>query len=208
MVSSHRALSSLPRPIVVASHDISSTADRGGFTRQNRIDRNLIRTHTQSPGATVVRPGIRLIATKDPQMQLRRLATGAAAALGLALVIGATSLSAQSPTLPGAKAVRVAPEKSVAAVSTFATLNGVKAAPMASKELEAVKGLHVHFLDAGGGELHLAGDIKTENNWQNLGGIDPAPVAPSYHGLCVASGYSGPSAGAIQIPGGQFQCPL
>jgi hypothetical protein len=140
-------------------------------------------------------------------MRLLKLPVGAMIALAMASVAGSVSLAAQSPS--SSKAVNVAATKPAPPASTFATLKSVSAAPMSSSELQAVKGLHVHFLDAGGtGIVHLAGDVKTENNWENLGGSDGMPVAPSYKGLCVAAGYSGPSAGAIAIPGGQFQCPL
>lgn len=140
-------------------------------------------------------------------MRLRNQLAGATLALAVAFAApSAVTLSAESPAQSGAK--QVAAQKAAPTPAAFATLKGVKAVPMAAAELDSIKGMHVHFLDAGGGELHLAGDIKTENNWENLGGTDPAPVAPSYHGLCVAAGYSGPSAGAISIPGGQFQCPL
>ena len=98
----------------------------------------------------------------------------------------------------------------------FATLKGIEATPMAAEELDAVKGLHVHFVSPSQNTqwaplpgLQLAGDIKTENNWSNeWGGSDGEPVAPSYKGLCVATGLSGPGGGVIFIPGGQFQCPL
>jgi len=71
---------------------------------------------------------------------------------------------------------------------TFAALKGVKATPMSSRELADVKGQHVHFWNPGApfpGEPHLAGDVKTENNWSNLYG--QGDVAPSYHGLCNAA---------------------
>jgi hypothetical protein len=80
----------------------------------------------------------------------------------------------------------------------LATLKRVTATPMASRELEKVKGMHVHFLDAGNGKLHLAGDVKTRNNWSNIGG-DATLEAPSYNGLCVAHGVGGifiPTGGA------------
>jgi len=82
---------------------------------------------------------------------------------------------------------------------------------MSSRELGTVKGLHVHFITVNNGKLHLAGDVKTENNWSNeWGGSDGNPVAPSYHGLCVAHGN-----GSIFIPTGPpgsgapvtLQCP-
>lgn len=94
----------------------------------------------------------------------------------------------------------------------FATLGGVKAAPMAAAELDQVKGLHVHFLDANGG-FHVNGNFNGfihsgkpnngigEENWFLNGSPDGQPVHPSYHGLCVA--------GPIIIPTGPnpSQCP-
>jgi hypothetical protein len=66
---------------------------------------------------------------------------------------------------------------------------------MSSRELDAVKGLHVHFftdsknvVDTPFGPvegIHLAGDVKTENNWSDLFG--QGDVAPSYRGLCKAA---------------------
>jgi len=142
-------------------------------------------------------------------MRLQRLVTGTIVAIAVATGVGSATVRAERKTTSAATQVTAAGEKNVAVVSGFATLKGVKAVPMAAKELDAVKGQHVHFLDAAGG-FHLAGNPeKNTNNWQNLGGSDGAPVAPSYHGLCVAAGYSGPSApGGISIPGGQFECPL
>ena len=77
---------------------------------------------------------------------------------------------------------------------------------MAAKELDAVKGQHVHFLDAAGG-FHLAGNPEKQlDNWLDLGGGEL--VAPSYHGICVAAGFSGPAAGKISIPPPNTnQCP-
>lgn len=101
------------------------------------------------------------------------------------------------------------PKTTQSAPAKFAALKGIKAAPMAPSELEAVKGLHVHFVTISNGKLHLAGDVKTENNWSNeWGGTDGHPVAPSYKGLCVAHGN-----GSIFIPTGPpgtpvtLQCP-
>ena len=133
--------------------------------------------------------------------------TRALFALAIAAALG-SPLLAQSAKTQDDKARPAASEQAKPAEAPFATLRNVKAVPMTAGELKAVKGLHVHFVDAGGGARHLAGDVKHENNWENLGGSDGQPVAPSYHGLCIAAGISGPAAGAISIPGGQFQCPL
>jgi hypothetical protein len=128
-------------------------------------------------------------------MRIARLASASIAAIALAATFGSVTALGQSGTLDGVKASAVVANQSGSASAQFATLAKVKAVPMSSAELDAVKGQHVHFLDAGGGKLHLAGDIKTENNWKNLGGTDGMAVAPSYHGLCVAH-----SRGAIFIP--------
>ena len=136
-------------------------------------------------------------------MRLHNQVAGVTIALAMA-VVGSVSLAAQSPAPSTTKA---AATKSAAAPS-LATLKSVKAVPMTATELQSVKGLHVHFLDAGGGKLHLAGDVKTQNNWENLGGSDGVAVAPSYHGLCIAAGISGAAPGSIAIPGGMVECPL
>jgi hypothetical protein len=122
------------------------------------------------------------------------------------------ALLAVAPVLLSASDDAVASKDTKAtqsATSEFAALKGIKAAPMSSTELKAVKGLHVHFITISNGKLHLAGDIKTENNWSNAwGGSDGHVVAPSYHGLCVAHGN-----GSIFIPTGPpgtpvtLQCP-
>lgn len=134
-----------------------------------------------------------------------RLASASIAAVALAATIGSVSASGQSGP-DGAKPVPAAATQSVSVAGQFATLKGVKAAPMAASELKAVKGLHVHFIDPHNGfaKVHLAGDVKTENNWSNLGGSDGLPVAPSYHGLCVAIGVG---TSGISIPGAAVQCP-
>jgi hypothetical protein len=141
-----------------------------------------------------------------------RALVSAATVAALLAAFGSSSLSADSDK---ANATPAAAIESTAAVKDFAVLKGVKAVPMTSKELNAVKGLHVHFVTPSKNSQHgleglqLAGDIKTENNWSNeWGGIDGEPVAPSYQGLCVATGLSGSGQSVIFSPGGQFQCPL
>ena len=155
-------------------------------------------------------------------MRITRIVSTSVVAVALAATSGLVSASDQPAKVDSVKAAPVAPEKSVPAQPAkadsvkavpaasekssekstmaavqFATLAGVKAVPMASKELDAVKGLHVHFLDGNGG-FHLAGDVKHFNNWENIGGNDGQPVAPSYNGLCVAQGVG---VGGIIIPG-------
>jgi hypothetical protein len=134
-------------------------------------------------------------------MQSLRFILGACVAAALA--IAPVTLSA-SDNASAVKDQKVSTAK-------FTALKGVKAAPMSSDALKAVKGQHVHFITISNGKLHLAGDIKTENNWSNeWGGTDGQPVAPSYKGLCIAHGN-----GSIFIPTGPpgsgapvtLQCP-
>jgi hypothetical protein len=129
----------------------------------------------------------------------------------LLLAFGSLSVSADEKTKP----TPVAAAQPTTGIKASGVLKGVKAVPMTRKELDAVKGLHVHFVTPSQNTQHglpglqLAGDVKTENNWSNeWGGIDGQPVAPSYKGLCVATGLSGSGNGTLFIPGGQFQCPL
>ena len=89
-----------------------------------------------------------------------------------------------------------------ALANQFKSLDKIAAVPMSPADLASVRGEHVHFLDASGGKLHLAGS-EHENNWTNLGGSDGQPVAPSYHGLCVAQSVG---VGGISIPGAAVQC--
>ena len=137
-------------------------------------------------------------------MSVVRFVSGSLAVLALAAAPVVLSASDQAT---------VSKDKASTSVTTpasqFTALKGVKAAPMSSNELKAVKGQHVHFVTINNGKLHLAGDVKTENNWSNeWGGSDGKAVAPSYHGLCVAHGN-----GQIFIPTGPpgtpvtLQCP-
>ena len=153
-------------------------------------------------------------------MRLSTLTSAFVVAFALAAM--GTVHAADQPASDGAKA---APKTSTVATNQFATLKGVKAVPMASSELDAVKGMHVHFVtDSQNNQygiapgFHLAGDVKTRNNWSNeWGGSDGADVAPSYHGLCKAAGVTpvgngsggpgGNNAGII-IPNGSNECPL
>jgi hypothetical protein len=117
----------------------------------------------------------------------------------IALAVTMTSVSAdQSSTVDVVK-----PSPMTSSTSQLATLRDVKAVPMASSELDAVKGLHVHFLDGGRGKEHLAG-VNNTSNWSWKGGSDGMPTAPSYNGLCVAMRVG---KGGISIPGGASQCP-
>jgi len=116
-------------------------------------------------------------------MSVVRFVSASVAAVALAAM--PVVLSAEGNTVPS---------KEGKASSQFAALKGVKAVPMAAKELDKVKGLHVHFfngsnnvVDTPGGPvegLHLAGANNTDN-WSNLYG--QGLVANSYHGLCTAA---------------------
>lgn len=92
----------------------------------------------------------------------------------------------------------------------FRSLDRIIATPMSQADLSSVRGEHFHFLDASGNNpLHFAGSLHDNDgdgvpdNWANLGGSDGNPVAPSYHGLCVAQGVG---VGGITIPGAAVQC--
>ena len=126
----------------------------------------------------------------------------------VALAAAPVLVSASDNPLPsanGKSAQTAAVEKST---TGFATLKGVKAAPMAPRELDAVKGLHVHFIEPGNGfgKFHLAGNPENKGvgtgNWYDNGSPDGGLVAPSYHGLCKA----GPI-GIPVMPGHLSQCP-
>jgi hypothetical protein len=90
----------------------------------------------------------------------------------------------------------------------FKSLDKIVAVPMSPADLSSVRGAHFHFL-AGNGALHFAGSLHDHDgdgvpdNWANLGGSDGNPVAPSYHGLCVAQSVG---VGGISIPGAIVQC--
>src|SRR5215208_5297335 len=110
--------------------------------------------------------------------------SGSALLVAIALAAAPAVLRAADQPVPATDGAKV-----VAAAVQFVALKGVNAVPMSSSELKAVKGQHVHFITISNGKLHLAGDIKTENNWSNeWGGSDGNAVAPSYHGLCVSQG--------------------
>jgi hypothetical protein len=62
-----------------------------------------------------------------------------------AFALFAAIASMPVPASTGVKAVPQASVQSVSASGQFATLRGVTAVPMASRELDAVKGAHFHF---------------------------------------------------------------
>ena len=136
-------------------------------------------------------------------MSVSRFTLAAMFAAAAAASVGSVSISGQTPdSATKLTSEAASPRTPAAKQGSLATLNRIKATPMTATELDKVKGLHVHFVNGSQNDqygltgLHLAGDVKTENNWQNLGGTDPAPVAPSYHGLCVAAG----TGSVISIP--------
>lgn len=69
--------------------------------------------------------------------------------------------------------------------SQFSTLKDVKAVPMASKELESVKGLHIHFATP---SLPQTGLLFVNQRENNLGNGQALPGSgPGYSGLCGAA---------------------
>lgn len=134
----------------------------------------------------------------------------ASAVIAVALAVAPAILSASDQSSQPTKATKAAPAASAETTSTsqFATLKGMRTVPMSPRELGAVKGQHVHFLDGNGG-FHLAGNPDNNGvgtgNWYDNGSPDGGLVAPSYHGLCVAA-----AVGPIVIPvrgGALSQCP-
>jgi hypothetical protein len=127
-------------------------------------------------------------------MRSKTLAALAAATLA---TIASTALAADP-----------APTNQLKSPDKFKSLDKIVAVPMSPADLSSVRGTHVHFLD-GSGTLHLAGSFQDHDgdgvpdNWANLGGSDGLPVAPSYHGLCVAQTVG---VGGIFIPGGTVEC--
>ena len=133
--------------------------------------------------------------------------------VALAVVALATPVLSASDTSTESKEVTAARTAPKAPAPQFTVLKGVKAVPMSSTELKAVKGQHVHFIEPGNGfaKIHLAGNPENEGigigNWYDNGSPDGGLVAPSYHGLCVAAG-TGPSPIGIPVfPGQLSQCP-
>jgi hypothetical protein len=151
-------------------------------------------------------------------MYISRVIPASAVAVVMAVSLGAATLSGQSASREVSTTVTSTATESNAQITapttttTLAAVARVKAIRMTSSELDAVKGLHVHFVVPSSQNdqygligLHLAGN-PFEHNWSNLGGSDPAPVAPSYRGLCNAAG-TGTSAIFIPYPPNFTQCP-
>jgi len=124
-------------------------------------------------------------------MRIVRLASAAITAIALAASIGTVSAAGQSAKDEGVKASPKAVSKSVPASGQFATLRGVKAVPMSSSELDAVKGLHIHFVTPSQNDQNFGVTglqlVNRNNldNWVDLGNGEI--VGPGYHGLCGAA---------------------
>jgi hypothetical protein len=72
----------------------------------------------------------------------------------------------------------------------FVSLKDIKASPMPSSELAAVKGQHAHFWNPGApfpGPPHVVNEHNL-SNWSDLFG--QGPVGPGYNGLCKAQAKS------------------
>src|ERR671913_2201831 len=119
-------------------------------------------------------------------MRVRMLASAAAAAVVLAatpvLVSASDSDKGKTESKPASSVTSEARP-----VSSLATLKAVKAAPMSSSELDAVKGQHAHFWNPGApfptSEPHVVNSNNLDN-WLDLGNGEI--VGPGYHGLCKA----------------------
>lgn len=116
--------------------------------------------------------------------------------VAIAIAMAPVSLSASDRTAEPKKQVKAEP----APAGQFAALKRVNAAPMTARELDAIKGQHIHFVTDSNnvlfGEqgLHLVNRNNTDN-WSDLYG--DGPVGPGYHGLCGAA----LNAPGIFIPG-------
>jgi hypothetical protein len=121
-------------------------------------------------------------------MRVSKLASAAAVAVMLA---AAPVLLSASDSDKDKTASKPAPASTVASesvpASRLATLKAVKAAPMSSSELDAVKGQHAHFWNPGApfptSEPHVVNSNNLDN-WLDLGNGEI--VGPGYHGLCKA----------------------
>lgn len=82
------------------------------------------------------------------------------------------------------------------AADQFATLKGIEAEPMSANELDAVKGLHFHFMTPAGKLLFVNvknGALKKGEGFQPTPNADvasdgfPLGVGKGYRGLCGAA---------------------
>lgn len=142
---------------------------------------------------------------------MRRKTLTALTVATFASIAGAAFAADTTPTgQPTSVANIVAVSADPAPTNRFRSLDRIVAVPMSRADLSSVRGEHIHFLDASGtGPLRFAGSFHDHNgdgvpdNWLVLGGSDGRPVAPSYHGLCVAQAVG---VGGISIPGAAVQC--
>ena len=152
-------------------------------------------------------------------MRITRIVSASVFALLLAARIGSVSASDKPVKVDVNKEVPKASEKTAPASSQFTVLKGVKAVEMASTELEAVKGLHIHVAvgdpsvtcpgpscipnlvvpNASENAAPHDGIVHLVNHKENnLGkGNAPAGSGPGYSGLCGAALLSP----ALWIPG-------
>jgi|SRR5688572_15350348 hypothetical protein len=120
-----------------------------------------------------------------------RLVSASLAAIALAtapVVLSASDNAVQSKDGRAVQSATIEKEPS----TTLATLKAIKAAPMSSSELDAVKGLDAHFLTVNSKNDQLMGitglHVVVRNNrdhWLDLG--NGILVAPAYRGLCDAA---------------------
>jgi hypothetical protein len=119
--------------------------------------------------------------------------SASAIAIALAASLGTVTASGQSASnqrVEPAQAAPVASRASAPETRPFAALSGVKALPMSSAELSAVKGQDAHFATPSKNELlGITGlHVVVRNNrdhWLDLG--NGILVAPGYRGLCGAA---------------------
>jgi hypothetical protein len=133
-------------------------------------------------------------------MRLKALVAALSVAVGVAFTAGSVAVSAQAGSSDRDKADA---QKSVSTPSRLATLDGVKAVRMDPRDMEAVKGLHIHFTTPSQNDGHPLVDDATgwhfvNHRENNLGNGQALSISgPGYSGLCGAALVSG----AITIPG-------
>lgn len=111
--------------------------------------------------------------------------------VAFAIVALATPVLSASDKETTSKNVSVTAAAPKAETSQFAALKGVKAAPMSSAELKAVKGLHFHFVTASD-KLLLVNIQKGHDGFSPTPNADPSSTPPfivgkGYRGLCDAA---------------------
>ena len=114
-------------------------------------------------------------------MRIRRWVSGTVAAMALAV----------APVVLSASDNATEAKEQDVATAKFAALKDVKAVPMSSKELRAIKGQDAHFVTVNS-QNELFGQtglhVVVRNNrdhWLDLG--NGILVAPAYRGLCDAA---------------------